>query len=334
MNDRAIKDEDEVYEVELKESDIVLPVSIEGMQKAWDRFQQVKKALLSSDIVKYNKNGWIAQSGEEGKDYIVKSGWRKIATAFNLSIDMSVGESKKIYGEDGEGKYYTWLFPVRAIAPNGKYQDSIGACSSRKAFFSKKNKQRIDPQEEDIILMAQTVGINRAISDLVGGGEVSGEEMIGKQYITSEQPKAIDTTTQPAFDRSKLNPDAKPKTKINPKTNKEYCPTIARLYSISSKVYGMEIDDFHKLCIDITGKEHSKDYTNQDCWNIEDEMKKFNEKEVDKILDDNKFEMDKSEFADIETADDEELKMITDVFPGTVESEISKSKKHIKEVLK
>jgi hypothetical protein len=296
MNERAFKDED-ITDVELKESDIVLPVSIEGMQKAWDRFQQVKKALLSSDVVKYNKFGYIADSGDEGKDYIVKSGWRKIATAFNLSIDMNIGEPKKIYGEDGEGKYYTWLFPVRAIAPNGKYQDSIGACSSRKAFFSKKNKQRIDPQEEDIILMAQTVGINRAISDLVGGGEVSGEEMIGKERNTSEQPKAIITTTQPVFDRSKLNPNAKPPTKINPKTKKEYCPTISRLYIIATsppekKGYGMDQDDFHKLCLDTTGKEHSKDYTNQDCWNIEDEMIKRATKEVDDILDNDNDEME------------------------------------------
>lgn len=206
MNDRQYKDE-EVTELELSKSDIVLPVNIEGMEEAYRRFQQVKSKLMVNDLVKYNQYGYIAKDNENGKEYIVKSGWRKIATAFNISIDMNVGTPQKIYGEDKEGKYYTWLFPVRAIAPNGKYIDSIGACSSRKAFFSKKNNQRIDPQEEDIILMAQTVGINRAISDLVGGGEVSGEEMAGKIIHNTPNPEP---TTQPQQQQSSdygLDPD-------------------------------------------------------------------------------------------------------------------------------
>jgi len=198
--------ENEVMEVgeQLSKSDIVLPVNIEGMKEAWKRFLEVKKSLLTSDRVKYNKYGHIAKANEEGKDYIIKSGWRKVATAFNLSIDQNRSTPQKIWGEDGEGKYYTWLFSIRIIAPNGRYVDSIGVCSSRKPFFSKKGDTRIDPSEEDIVLMAQTVGINRGISDMVGGGEVSGEEMIGKEQSTDKTKQISTNDNLPKLDPTKF----------------------------------------------------------------------------------------------------------------------------------
>jgi len=133
----------------------------------------------------------------------------------------------------------------------------------------------------------------------------------GQVVETIKDRKQIATiTTQPTFDRSKQDSKAKPKTKINPKTNKEYCPTVARLYSLSSKVYGLGADDFHKLCLDVTGKEHSKDYTNQDCWDIEDEMIKRATDEVEKMI-----APDKTEFDDIEKVKPDELEdFITEKF--------------------
>lgn len=278
---------------ELMKLDGALPVDIEGMKEEWKRFQEVKNALLDSDRVKYNKWGYIAKPGEEGKDYIIKPGWRKVATAFRLSIDQNISTPQKIWGEDGEGKYYTWLFPIRAIAPNGRYVDSIGVCSSRKPFFSKKGDTRIDPSEEDIVLMAQTVGINRAISDMVGGGEVSGEEMLGKNTEQNQSklppPKpAIQASQQQVTQQSQyvvtdkfinakkywreynfsiIDLDTKPETKTS-KAGKPYCPEAINLYYFASGLMDKtEINNFYKT---ITGK--TKDFIFRDYITMLNEL--------------------------------------------------------------
>jgi len=241
----------------LSKADIVLPVNIDGMKEAWKRFLQVKESLLDSDRVKYNKYGYLAKPDEAGKDFIVKSGWRKVATAFNLTIDQNIGTPNKVWGEDSEGKYYTWLFPIspiRVIAPNGRYVDSVGVCSSRKPFFSKKGDTRIDPSEEDIVLMAQTVGINRGISDMVGGGEVSGEEMIGKQTSTNNKSK---TKSKGEFDWSKIDLNAIPKWGYG--KNRKTPPIVKRLFAIANRLI-TDKDEIKDTFYSITKKEHSYEY--------------------------------------------------------------------------
>lgn len=129
----------------------------------------------------------------QGQPYINKKGWRLVALATGLSLEI-VEPPKRIEAEDEEGKYYTWIFHVRATAPNGRYAEAWGACSSRDTFFSVKDGKRrksSEIDESDIIHTAQTCAFNRAISDLVGGGEVSAEEI---KVNLEQNPKA--TTRQ------------------------------------------------------------------------------------------------------------------------------------------
>jgi hypothetical protein len=66
---------------------------------------------------------------------------------------------------------------IRAIAPNGQYGDGYGYCSLDEGRFkSWRGRQKL---ENDLRTTATTRAKNRAISDLVGMGELSAEEIQG-----------------------------------------------------------------------------------------------------------------------------------------------------------
>jgi hypothetical protein len=66
---------------------------------------------------------------------------------------------------------------MRAIAHNGQYMDGFGACSTNESrFASAGGRQKL---ENDLRTTAATRATNRAISDLVGFGQVSAEEADG-----------------------------------------------------------------------------------------------------------------------------------------------------------
>ena len=98
-----------------------------------------------------------------GQTFTKKSGWRKIATAFNISDTII----KKERDEIPEG--VKWTVEVEAVAPNGRRSHGIGMCDSAESGKS-------GTKEHDILATAHTRAKNRAISDLLGG-EVSAEEM-------------------------------------------------------------------------------------------------------------------------------------------------------------
>ena len=142
-------------------------------------FQDLKRKLLDPrvDILYIGPDGrpvTYAKRKEASAEYIKRSGWRKFGLAFNLNIH--VLEMWKDWEEDSHGKYYVWNARVRVEHPAGKFVESIGVCSSRDPFFAKRGDRYIEPDEKNIKLKAQTVGINRGISDLIGGGVMSAEE--------------------------------------------------------------------------------------------------------------------------------------------------------------
>lgn len=168
------------------ENSIVRPVeNVDEVVEVYDQFDKIKKKLLSSeDVTKIQNN-----------NHINKSGWRKIATVFNLSVE-TVDISNSV--EDGVVKY---IVKARATAPNGKTVTGTGMCASNESNHMEtlgdvrpdeamdneniievdgKWRRLKDPREvneHNIVATAETRAKNRAISDLVGGGEVSAEEM-------------------------------------------------------------------------------------------------------------------------------------------------------------
>jgi hypothetical protein len=181
-----------------KPTGIVAPiVSPQEALANWKAFQDLKKSLLDgSDYQAISQSKLInGQWVSEKKSFIKKSGWRKLATAFNLS-DEIVKEERKDYpdmeyktkvGQDVKIEKKAGFVieaTAKATAMNGRYATGVGSCSSNERGFAH--------LEHDVRSMAHTRAKNRAISDLIGGGEVSSDEIVDVGF---DQQK----TTAPVF---------------------------------------------------------------------------------------------------------------------------------------
>ncbi len=101
----------------------------------------------------------------QGKPFVKKSGWSKYSLACNVSTEL---RDEKVEERNGNRIYH---FVYRAIhLPTGGYADAVGSASEAE-------KNQWNHPEHDIRTLAQTRAFNRSISNLVGGGEVSAEEM-------------------------------------------------------------------------------------------------------------------------------------------------------------
>lgn len=182
------KTDDESLPTADDRNSIVKPVeNLDEVVETYAQFDKLKEKLLDSDdLTKIGDN-----------IHVNKSGWRKIATAFNLSVE-TVDHRRTI--DEGIVRY---TIVARAVAPNGKVTTSSGSCASNESNFMEagapddgnpddhddyfkidgKWRRLKDPKEVDehsIMATAETRAKNRAISDLVGGGEVSAEEFAQK----------------------------------------------------------------------------------------------------------------------------------------------------------
>ena len=137
-------------------TDIVRPVvSATQAIAAWKEFQDLQKAILEpSDLQRI-----------QGKDFKKKSAWRKFAAFFNLND--KIVEETQILHQDGQG--WTWKIKVICTAPNGRFTEGVGICSTSERTFAH--------LEHDTYATAHTRAKNRAISDMVAAGEVSAEEV-------------------------------------------------------------------------------------------------------------------------------------------------------------
>ena len=136
------------------QTSLVRPVaSVADIARAWQDYEELKRTLLNPDDYFVIDN----------RPRIKKSGWRKIQTAFGISDEVINEERKEYKG------YYVYLVTVKAIAQNGRFAFAVGSCAS--------NERRFAHAEHDIRSTAHTRAKNRAISDLVGGGEVTAEEL-------------------------------------------------------------------------------------------------------------------------------------------------------------
>ena len=183
-------------------------VDVQSAKAFMDNYQEVCKALLdNSDFQKVRMNG-------KETAFKKKSAWRKIATAFNISDDVI----KEVIIRDDNYQIISATFHVKATAPNGRSGIGVASCS----IFDKINKKdkeqpsnfelrnRFNNAENDVIGTAHTRAKSRAISDLVGMGEVSAEEL-GELGVI-EKPKKVSVKPKTAKPKA-----AKPKTATKPK---------------------------------------------------------------------------------------------------------------------
>lgn len=137
----------------------------ENIRGAWDSFQALKLSLLEAND--YQEI--------QGRRALKKSGYRKLAAAFGVSLERLTEEREQISNDA-----WLWRFVVRATAPNGRYCDGVAICAS--------NERRMSHPEHDTYSTAYTRAANRAIADLIGGGEVSAEEL-GEPEVRRPAPR-------------------------------------------------------------------------------------------------------------------------------------------------
>jgi hypothetical protein len=150
----------------------VAPVSVESLVAIVGAFDRFKATVL--------KEGDFWLDKKENKRRVKKSGWLKYALACNVSLEKI--DEREVDKElpPGSGKWVTiYHFDYRAIAPNGRYAEASGSASTDERDESGKIIH-------DTRSLAQTRAMNRAISNLVGGGEISAEELIGSERDTGQ----------------------------------------------------------------------------------------------------------------------------------------------------
>jgi len=155
---------------------IIAKPNVQAALEVMRAFQELKQKVLDA-------NDTVTISG---KQYIKRSGWRKIAMAFNISTEVVKIEREKI-----DDKTYVVRVIARARAPGGRVSEEAGVCDSTEF-----ERGALQGTLHNIETKAVTRAINRAISNLVGGGEVSAEEIIKgpdevvkEREIKEEQPQ-------------------------------------------------------------------------------------------------------------------------------------------------
>lgn len=153
--------------------------NVDIAKKQWTAYQELCKGIL--DDSDYQKI--IVKEKDETGNYVPiergfkkKSAWQKLGRAFN--VDTRIVEKEFIRTKTGRinEAYYC----VRASLPNGRSVESDALCSR-----SEKGKAKVS--DHTIMATAKTRATNRAISELIGAGEVSSDEMTA-EYKVEDDP--------------------------------------------------------------------------------------------------------------------------------------------------
>lgn len=159
--------------------------------EAFNDYQRLCRDLLTDDD--YQQIG--------RKPFRKKSAWRKLAVAMSVSTQIV----SRDYQRDGNGRIIRAEIVVRAIAPNGRSWEGLGACDlferccvqpCAKADWKNHACCKSDcpgtvhfsKPQHDLPATAQTRAANRACADLFGFGEVSAEEIVDRGDHEDREP--------------------------------------------------------------------------------------------------------------------------------------------------
>lgn len=162
---------------------VALPITVEEAIRQWGQYQELTRQLL--DDSDYQQIG--------GKRFKKKSAWRKYARAFNITDRVTFEEIAR--SDDGFPIFARLRVEARAL--NGRTAEADQECHVRERCCKQPcekaswNNHACCPAEcdgkrhwshpGDLPATALTRAKNRAISDLIGAGEVSAEEMEGTE---------------------------------------------------------------------------------------------------------------------------------------------------------
>lgn len=175
--DKAVN---EIIPIEHDNIQTLSRVNTEQALADWKAYQKLCDELL--DPSDYQGTG--------DKAYKKKSAWRKLGKAFNITTKIIDEEITR----DDNGQIISAMYKVEASTPDGRTSLGIGTCSiyDKISMKNPQHKKYIDKgenvpsillrltfsnPEHDIPATGYTRAVNRAISDHIGCGEVSAEEM-------------------------------------------------------------------------------------------------------------------------------------------------------------
>lgn len=171
-------------------------VDVEAAKDFMNNYQELVEALLDkSDYQPIQTANGIKKSKK-------KSAWRKLATAFNISDEVI---EKEIIRDECH-RIISARYEVKATLPNGRHGVGTGSASIYDKISKKDTKeptpfelrQRYTNAEHDITSTAHTRAKSRAISDLIGAGEVSAEELSGLSVKPKSPMKPKSAKPKPA----------------------------------------------------------------------------------------------------------------------------------------
>ena len=148
---------------ELVQATPLMPVNVEAAQAAMAAYQDLTARLLTAD-------DWIGRPGAP-ESFVKRSGWQKVSTFYGVSTELL----ERTVERDDDGRPVRAYVLARATARDGRHADGDGACGvNEPRFRSASGRQKL---EHDLPATAATRATNRAISNLVGFGAVSAEEV-------------------------------------------------------------------------------------------------------------------------------------------------------------
>ena len=148
----------------------LLPMSPEAAEDAMTQYQELTRRVLTPD-------DWQGTPGKPGS-FVKRRGWAKLATFYGVSTEL-LGPTR--VERDAEGGLLRAYATARATHPNGRHADGDGACSiTEPRFANVKGRQKV---EHDLPATAVTRAVNRAISNLIGFGQVSAEEVVDGETL-------------------------------------------------------------------------------------------------------------------------------------------------------
>jgi hypothetical protein len=161
--------------------EIVTLLDIDQLAEAHKKFEEFKHRILTRD-------DWVVI---QGRNFLKKSAWRKWALGCAVSDEIVSLERIPAEGKTKDGEFQYRVISKAIHRPTDR--SSIGV-----AVASNKEKANWAHEEHDVLTLAHTRSKNRAISDLVGGGEVSAEEMISaeREEEHSREHSEVGTTEQ------------------------------------------------------------------------------------------------------------------------------------------
>jgi len=143
------------------ESIIPIPIDVDRSIKEWQDYQRLCREILDDEDYVQIKD----------KRARKRSGWAKLRRFYHISTRVLIEDRMPPLEEWAPGEPFVYRFLVEGRLGN-RVEHGDGACESTELEGG-----NIAPTEHNVRAKALTRAKNRVTSDLIGGGEVSAEEL-------------------------------------------------------------------------------------------------------------------------------------------------------------